>query len=159
MPSSSLFLRSSTTLISALSLLSVPAFAATTGGRPSSSDSLVYQLDKSYEGEDFFDKFNYYSDADPTHGYVTYVNKKDAQEMGLAYIKPDGSFRMKVDDQTILTQTTGYSGVNGVGRASVRIEGQDTWTKGLWVADFSHMPGSTCGTWPACKYCADDFAS
>lgn len=158
MPSSSLFLRSSTTLISALSLLSVPAFAVVTGGA-STSNSLVYQLDKSYEGEDFFDKFNYYSDADPTHGYVTYVNKEDAQRMGLASINSDGSFRMKVDDQTTLTQTTDYSGVNGVGRASVRIEGQDTWTKGLWIADFSHMPGSTCGTWPACKYCADDLAS
>lgn len=152
MPSSSLFLRSSTTLISALSLLSAPVFAST-------STSAVYELDKSYEGEDFFNKFNYYSDADPTHGYVTYVNKEDAQQLGLASIQPDGSFRMSVDSSTILEQTTGYSGNNGIGRASVRIEGQDTWTKGLWIADFSHMPDSTCGTWPACKWCADDLTS
>jgi len=152
MPSSSLFLRSSTTLISALSLLSAPAFAST-------SNSVVYELDKSYEGEDFFNKFNYYSDADPTHGYVTYVNKEDAQQLGLASIQSNGAFRMSVDSSTILEQTTGYSGNNGIGRASVRIEGQDTWTKGLWIADFSHMPDSTCGTWPACKWCADDLTS
>jgi len=143
MPSSSLFLRSSATLVSALTLLSTPAFALT----PS---PLVYQLDKKFQGEDFFNKFNYFADADPTHGFVTYVSKDAARQAGLASINADGSFRMKVDDHTPLTQTTGYSGKNGIGRASVRIEGQDTWTKGLWVADFSHMPASTCGTWPAC---------
>ena len=151
MPSSSLFLRSSATLVSALILLSTPAFAETTS-------PLVYQLDKKYQGEDFFNKFNYFADADPTHGYVTYVSKDTARQAGLASINPDGSFRMKVDDQTILTKTTDYSGKNGVGRASVRIEGQDTWTKGLWVADFSHMPASTCGTWPACTFIADAMA-
>jgi len=150
MPSSSLFLRSSATLVSVLSLLSTPAFAQL----PGISNSLVYQLDKSYQGEDFFDQFNFFADADPTHGFVTYVTKDVARQQGLASINPDGSFRMKVDDQTILTATSpeSYNNKNGVGRASVRIEGQDTWTKGLWIADFSHMPGSTCGTWPACTY-------
>ncbi len=156
MPSSSLFLRSSATLVSALSLLSTPAVAQS----PGVPNSLLYQLDKSYQGEDFFNKFNYFSDADPTHGFVTYVTKDTARQQGLASINPDGSFRMKVDSQTVLTKTNidDYYNKNNVGRASVRIEGQDTWTKGLWIADFSHMPASTCGTWPACTYIVDGLA-
>lgn len=33
---------------------------------------LRYQLQHTYEGASFFDHFNYYSDSDPTDGFVTY---------------------------------------------------------------------------------------
>jgi hypothetical protein len=33
---------------------------------------LRYQLLDSYQGPSFFDQFNYYSDDDPTDGFVTY---------------------------------------------------------------------------------------
>jgi hypothetical protein len=33
---------------------------------------LRYQLLHTYEGPSFFDHFNYYSDSDPTDGFVTY---------------------------------------------------------------------------------------
>lgn len=33
-----------------------------------------YQLQDTYEGPSFFDQFNYYSDDDPTDGFVTYTS-------------------------------------------------------------------------------------
>jgi hypothetical protein len=38
------------------------------------------------------------------------------------------------------------------GRQSVRITTQKSWTHGLFIGDIEHMPDSTCGVWPACKY-------
>jgi hypothetical protein len=31
------------------------------------------------------------------------------------------------------------------------ITSNDVYTHGLFIADFAHMPGSTCGTWPLCR--------
>lgn len=47
---------------------------------------------------------------------------------------------------------TTYLDPAGTGRKSVRIMSQKSWTHGLFIADILHMPGGTCGTWPACKY-------
>lgn len=51
---------------------------------------------------------------------------------------------MGVDHATILP-------TNGRGRSSVRISSQKSWTHGLFIGDLAHMPGSICGTWPACE--------
>lgn len=40
--------------------------------------------------------------------------------------------------------------VNDVGRPSVRLTSYAGYTHGLFIADFQHMPASTCGVWPAC---------
>lgn len=40
---------------------------------------------------------------------------------------------------------------NQGGRPSVRIESKDSYNQVLVIGDFAHMPGSTCGAWPACK--------
>lgn len=37
----------------------------------------------------------------------------------------------------------------GVGRKSVRITSQKSWTHALFISDIVHMPGGICGTWPA----------
>lgn len=37
------------------------------------------------------------------------------------------------------------------GRPSIRIESKQPVNQGLVIGDFAHMPGSVCGTWPACK--------
>lgn len=37
-----------------------------------------YQLLHTYEGSSFFDHFNYYSDDDPTEGFVTYTSPQHA---------------------------------------------------------------------------------
>jgi hypothetical protein len=149
MPSSSLFLRSSTTLVSALSLLSL------TSAAPTSANTQYYALDTTYEGQSFFDGFNFYDSADPTHGYVTYVSRSDAESDHLISYGAGQPAKMSVDASTSLTppaDSSVYYGINGIGRKSVRIESQKRWTHGLIIADISHMPSSSdagCGTWPA----------
>ncbi|KIW30350.1 uncharacterized protein PV07_06100 [Cladophialophora immunda] len=142
MPSSSLFLRSSTTLVSALLLLSSSASATNT----------YYALDTEYSGTNFFDGFNFFADADPTHGFVTYVDEATAEADGLITFN-GGSAQMRVDHKNPYNGSAPYSGINGVGRPSVRIESIKSWTHGLFVADIKHMPttkdGSGCGVWPA----------
>lgn len=110
----------------------------------------TYQIFDSYDSTNFFDKFNFfvsnfntddYANVDPTHGYVNYRSRKDAETLGL-----------------IQTQGTEmYVGVNhgdtfdvsGKGRDSIRLESKATYTKGLIIASFSHLPEQSCGTWPA----------
>ncbi|ETI29013.1 hypothetical protein G647_01466 [Cladophialophora carrionii CBS 160.54] len=143
MPSPSLFLGSSTTLVSALLLLSSSAAAT--------SDA-YYALDTDYSGRDFFDGFSFFTDADPTHGFVTYVDEATALADGLINTR-GGSAQIKVDSTHKYNGSAPYSGINGVGRPSVRIESIDSWTHGLFIADIKHMPTTTdssgCGVWPA----------
>ena len=146
MPSSSLFLRSSTTLVSTLALLSAPVLSAPT-------TSQVYNIDTTYAGPSFFSGWDFFADADPTHGFVTYLNQSAAQSNQL--ISAGRSAKMLVDSTTVLpvpADSSAYWGQNGVGRKSVRIESQKSWTHGLFVVDLNHMPSSStggCGTWPA----------
>ncbi|KIX96061.1 uncharacterized protein Z520_08316 [Fonsecaea multimorphosa CBS 102226] len=141
MPSSSLFLRSSTTLVSALLLLSSSASADT-----------YYALDTEYSGKDFFDGFNFFADADPTHGFVTYVDEATAEADGLITFN-GGSTQMRVDYKNTYNGSADYYNINNVGRPSVRIESIKSWTHGLFLADLKHMPttndGTGCGVWPA----------
>lgn len=138
MPSSSLFLRSSATLISVLSLFSCPTTAA----------SNQYTNVKTYSGNGFYDGFNFFTDADPTHGFVTYVDKNTAINTGLTRLE-NGAFRMGVDSDNVYDPNAPYYGKNGYGRPSVRLESKDPFTKGLFIIDILHMPGNVCGIWPA----------
>lgn len=157
MPSSSLFLRSSTTLVSVASLfssvLAVPAVL------PRQATTPVYSLDKTYAGSTFFDDFTFFDQADPTHGFVTYGNRDYAQRNGL--IGFDGDYAvMSIDSTSNLGagKPSNYYAVNGngdywlrngVGRKSVRIEGNHVFTHGLIITDVGQMPSGICGTWPA----------
>lgn len=102
-----------------------------------------YQLEERYSGNNFFDAFNFFTDADPTHGFVTYVSESAASEQGLISVRSNEVY-MGVDSKAVLNP-------GGAGRHSVRIESKKTWTHGLFVADLSHMPGGACGSWPASK--------
>lgn len=152
MPSSSLFLRSSTTLVSALAFAS-SAFAAPTSSTASSSQ--VYNLDTDFFSGNFYDNFNFFSSADPTHGFVSYVDETTAanygsQNNGVPLIQGGSgtNARLNVDSTNQFDNTQAYYGVNGVGRPSVRIESKLSWTHGLIVGNFAHMPFA-CGAWPA----------
>lgn len=79
-----------------------------------------------------------------------YVNEATAAASGLIQTG-SGSARMNVDSTHTYNPNTGYYGVNGVGRPSVRIESKKSWTHGLFIAKIDHMPGGICGTWPACE--------
>lgn len=145
MPSPSLFLGSSTTLLTILSLFSTASAAPQLAPRATTPS---YSLLKEYSGSTFFDGFSFYDGADPTHGYVTYGNKDYAQSNNL--IGFDGDYAvMKVDSKTTLTQTTGYYNNNNIGRKSVRIEGTTDFTHGLVITEIAQMPSGICGTWPA----------
>ncbi|KAF8651592.1 hypothetical protein AX16_004682 [Volvariella volvacea WC 439] len=99
-----------------------------------------YTLQDSYQGDDFFNKWDFFSYPDPTHGRVNYQTKEDAIRKGLAYVRDDGAFVMSVDD----TNTVPLGG----NRDSVRITSKRTYTHGLFIADFERMPHG-CSVWPA----------
>ena len=159
MPSSSFFQRSCTTFVSALLLSSVSASGSHHNhqhlhrrGFPGAATQ-EYQLDTEYSGNSFFDGFNFFSAADPTHGFTDYVSRSDAQNLGL--ISTGNSAVIRVDSTNqypVPSSEISYSDVDGVGRKSVRIESSKSWTYGLIIADIKHMPSADhdgCGTWPA----------
>lgn len=88
---------------------------------------------------------------------TSYQNKENALQKGLAFVKSTPNTQqvvIKVDTSTTLA-TNGSQG----GRESVRIESKKVLNKGLVIGSFEHMPGSVCGSWPACKIPAHVHAS
>ncbi|KAL4807938.1 concanavalin A-like lectin/glucanase domain-containing protein [Aspergillus unguis] len=118
----------------AASAIIFPSIAQATGTK--------YSLHESWEAERILEKFSFYDQADPTNGFVTYVNQSYAEDSGLVKVTDSGSLYMGVDYETVLT-------ADGPGRDSVRIESNEYYDQGLYVLDIAHMPGSICGTWPA----------
>ncbi|KJZ72402.1 hypothetical protein HIM_08205 [Hirsutella minnesotensis 3608] len=101
--------------------------------------SAVYQLRDDYAPPSFFDMFDFFTDDDPTEGYVDYVSEATARANGL--IKTTAtSVYMGVDHSNISS---------GRGRRSVRIELKNSYNHGLFLLDIYHMPASICGVWPA----------
>ncbi|KAI5803973.1 mixed-linked glucanase [Peziza echinospora] len=95
-------------------------------------------LAEEYTSGNFFQKFDFYTGSDPTNGHVQYVSQSVATSLGL--IRNDaGSVYVGVENQKIAPN----------GRQSVRLESKKRFTRGLFILDMSHMPSSTCGTWPA----------
>ncbi|KAL4922922.1 concanavalin A-like lectin/glucanase domain-containing protein [Aspergillus aurantiobrunneus] len=99
---------------------------------------LEYSLVDTYSGLDFFEKFDYFSDDDPTNGFVQYVDKSTAQRLNLTYAT-ETSATLKVDSTTQNATK---------GRNSVRIESKATYDSGLFLFDVIHTPHG-CATWPA----------
>ncbi|KAF7557670.1 hypothetical protein G7046_g5985 [Stylonectria norvegica] len=98
-----------------------------------------YTLTTAYDTTNFFSAFNFFSEHDPTNGFVEYVDANAANAEGLAGFV-DGAIYMGVDSKTANPAN---------GRKSVRVTSQQTFTHGLFLADIAHMPGSICGVWPA----------
>lgn len=97
-----------------------------------------YALVDDYSGANFFNMFDFFTGADPTNGYVNYVDQGTAQSGGL--INTNGPAYIGVD----------YTNVaSGSGRSSVRLSSKASYTHMLTVIDLAHMPGGVCGTWPA----------
>ncbi|KAL4902900.1 concanavalin A-like lectin/glucanase domain-containing protein [Aspergillus multicolor] len=117
----------------AASAIIFPSIAHATGG---------YKLQESWEGEKILNHFHFFEGADPTNGFVTYVNQTYGETAGLVKTTDSGSLYLGVDYETVLT-------ADGPGRESVRIESNEYYDQGLYVIDIQHMPGSICGTWPA----------
>ncbi|KIW65082.1 hypothetical protein PV04_07366 [Phialophora macrospora] len=98
-----------------------------------------YVLQDDYSPDQFFSMFDFFTDSDPTNGYVQYVDQSTAQQGGLIN-NDNGAIYMGVDHSNV---------ASGSGRQSVRLTSKKSYTHGLIVLDLSHMPGGICGTWPA----------
>ncbi|KAI8983367.1 concanavalin A-like lectin/glucanase domain-containing protein [Trametes punicea] len=118
--------------------------ASTSASSPSpthgggSSSSSPWKLFQSYQGETFFDGWDFWNLDDPTHGTVQYVDRNTANASNLIEINSAGHAVMRVE-------TTGQVSGN---RKSVRITTTATYTGALVLLDAVHMP-TGCGTWPA----------
>ncbi|KXN90001.1 putative glycosidase C21B10.07 [Leucoagaricus sp. SymC.cos] len=97
-----------------------------------------------YSGSSFFDRWDFFTDDDPTHGIVklriSYTTKEDAFATGLAFVRGDGTVIMQGDNTTQLNQ--------GVPRRSVRISSKAQYNGGLFILDLDKAPWG-CGIWPA----------
>jgi len=100
----------------------------------------TFELIDLYEGQNFFEGWEFFSFRDPTNGNVNYLNENDAFAKNLAFVQPDNTTVLAVDDTTFLPE--------GGFRDSVRINTKKSYTGGLFIADFWAMPHG-CSVWPA----------
>lgn len=100
-----------------------------------------YTLTDDYQKHDFFNNFEAFTEQDPTQGFVQYHDYQVSVTNGnvgtVANFK-NASY-MGVDTERVTT----------TGRPSVRITSIKSYNHGLFIADIAHMPGGTCGVWPA----------
>jgi len=106
---------------------------------PNGSEFLWIQQDK-YQGDTFFDRWNFFTGADPTNGKVDYQDRNSSFARGLVYVESDGKAIMRGDNYTLLAP--------GVNRASVRISSTAEYNTGLFILDLDKVPWG-CATWPA----------
>ncbi|KIK66361.1 glycoside hydrolase family 16 protein [Collybiopsis luxurians FD-317 M1] len=102
-----------------------------------------YTQTECYVGHDFVspEKFTFFSDADPTHGRVNYVNATTANYDNLTFTSED-IFIARADYTTVLDP-------NGPGRNSVRIISNQYYTTSVIVIDLQHMPQGCACSQPA----------
>ncbi|TKA77836.1 hypothetical protein B0A49_01444 [Cryomyces minteri] len=98
----------------------------------------AYVLEDDYSPANFFSMFTFFTAADPTAGFVSYVNQATAQSSGLINSTATSVY-MGVD----------HTNVTPNGRPSVRLTSTKSYNSGLIILDLNHMPGGICGTWPA----------
>lgn len=106
-----------------------------------------YTLREEITGQQFLDRFWFWSYNDPTHGTVDYVDEFTAVARGLATVNSDGRFMIRADNTTVVPL--------GQGRQSVRLHSKRLMSDGVLVAKFTHMPQG-CATWPAFWTCTND---
>ncbi|KAJ8092417.1 hypothetical protein PM082_023872 [Marasmius tenuissimus] len=99
----------------------------------------TFVLEDDYQGEAFFNDFDFFTEPDPTSGLVNYQNKENAISKGLAFVE-NGVTVLAVDNTNTVP--------TGSNRDSVRIESKKMYGKGLFIADFEAMPFG-CSIWPA----------
>ncbi|KAF3768581.1 family 16 glycoside hydrolase [Cryphonectria parasitica EP155] len=112
--------------------------------------ALNYTLADTYEGEDFFSLFDYYTDTDPSGGTVTYVDSETASSLNLTYASSSSAV-LRVDTSDADDSSSSDSSNRRdttTARSSVRVTSKTTYDKGLFIFDVKHSPVG-CGTWPA----------
>ncbi|KAK4896930.1 hypothetical protein LTR27_005177 [Elasticomyces elasticus] len=106
------------------------------------SSAQQYHLQSLFSGLTFFDNFNFWTAGDPTLGYMHYVDRPTAEQNGLIS-STSNMTRWGVDTTQVLDPMA------NLGRLSVRLTSQQSWTHGLFILDLAHMPANQCGVWPA----------
>lgn len=108
---------------------------------PLSVAAQQYRLQDDYAPSTFGSQFKFFTDADPTHGYVNYVSEAAASSSGL-FSTTQSSVHLGVDSANVVS-------AGARGRDSIRLESVKTYNAGtLFILDATHMPVG-CGTWPA----------
>lgn len=110
--------------------------------------SASWRLQHAYQGQTFFDGFTFFTDPDPTHGFVRYVNRSAAEASGLIHASRDAAVLIQADHTSIAHD----------GRPSVRLTSNEVYQSGLFLFDVEHMPIG-CGTWPALWLVGPDWPS
>ncbi|KAL1956814.1 hypothetical protein VTO42DRAFT_6764 [Malbranchea cinnamomea] len=105
--------------------------------------SAGYTLVDEYSGGALFSEFTFFTGPDPTEGFVKYLSESEARDAGLI------SVIQGYDGEPVAYIGVDYTNEAPEGRPSVRISSSKTYNKGLFIADFTHVPSATCGTWPA----------
>ncbi|KAI6031810.1 concanavalin A-like lectin/glucanase domain-containing protein [Pisolithus microcarpus] len=94
--------------------------------------SVIWVIQDTYEGQTFFDTFDFYTGSDPTK----FVDEQTAFSSGLVYVTSDNQVIMHGDNTTWLPL--------GTNRSSVRISSQAMYNTGLFVLDLDY---GTLGLW------------
>jgi len=104
--------------------------------------SAGYNLKQNWGPQQIIDNWVYFTGNDPTHGYVYYASKDQAKQWQYVTVQNNQAI-IKSDSTTVSS---------GSGRGSVRISSPISFSKGLVIGDFGHMPEGM-GTWPAFWTC------
>ncbi|KAH8705994.1 hyaluronidase [Talaromyces proteolyticus] len=99
--------------------------------------NLTWNIDSS----NFLDNFDFFTDSDPTGGFVKYVDQGTASSGGL--------FSTNNNQIYLGADHTNTVSVSGPGRNSVRVTSKNAFNNGILIADFAHLPTAACGIWPA----------
>ena len=102
-----------------------------TNSMPTTPNSKSYSLKQSYEGQNFFDGFTFFTFDDPTAGAVNYVDKDTAFSKGLAGFS-GGNPYIQFDNWSTLPK--------GANRDSVRLQSVNGWNGGVLIFDVATMP-------------------
>lgn len=131
----------------------VPLFIAATPLTTSSSAVYSLAIDYTSTPMNFFssDNWNYFDQADPTHGALTYADQAASFSNGLVRFASASTSIQTANGSSPNTQV--YMGIEtesvSSSRKSVRLESTKAYSAGtLIIADVRHLP-STCGSWPA----------
>eukprot|EP00979_Chaetoceros_neogracilis_P018251 scaffold10559_cov267-Chaetoceros_neogracile.AAC.9 len=126
-----------------------------------------YQLVEAQEGDQFFDKYDFYigKDSAGSKGYVNYVSRDEAVELGIANVTWEdidpyifglhndtkGDESNTRQDEKAGKEPFVYMSTSSTAegpRNSIRLEGLHRFNRGLFILDLRHMPAG-CATWPA----------
>ncbi|EER27699.1 hypothetical protein CPC735_030350 [Coccidioides posadasii C735 delta SOWgp] len=103
----------------------------------------VYELVDNYAGNTFFSNFTFFTEPDPTQGFVKYIGEPEARKNGLI------GFSSSYSGDNMAWMSVDRTNVAPMGRESVRITSKKVYNQGLFIVDIAHVPTTTCGTWPA----------